>query len=231
MAAVVQKEARFRLQVQSPLLTECSQHRGRLRPERAVALLPPFSKQPRLKRPSQLEIAHAQICNLLSRQRLTGTVTNAMAALTFGLVVTRHDGPRGTLGPCRSPNRQREPSLVGRQRLRACGHSLSRSECLGDVRRVEPSLAATQQRSRGAVAKGRAGVGVRPARRPPTPGRIERSDYADPDRQGEPSRVRLPRHAFRMPSRRAPSRLAERGQSNSVRAARPQTPHRRWRSS
>ena len=65
MAAVVQKEARFGPQVQTPLLTECSQHSGRLRPERAVALLPPFSKQPRLKRPGQLEIAHAQICNLL----------------------------------------------------------------------------------------------------------------------------------------------------------------------
>src|SRR6516164_9578747 len=65
MAAVVQKEARFRPQVQTPLLTECSQDRGRLRPERAVALLPPFSKQPRLKRLGQLEIAHAQICDLL----------------------------------------------------------------------------------------------------------------------------------------------------------------------
>src|SRR5215831_16262326 len=65
MAAVVQKEGRFRLQVQAPLLTECFQHRGRLRPERAVALLSPFSKQPRLKRPGQLEIAHAQICDLL----------------------------------------------------------------------------------------------------------------------------------------------------------------------
>src|SRR5215468_6439268 len=65
MAAVVQKEARFRLQVQTPLLTECSQHSSRLRPERAVALLPPFSKQSRLKRSGQLEIANAQICDLL----------------------------------------------------------------------------------------------------------------------------------------------------------------------
>src|SRR5215831_5702405 len=65
MAAVVQKEGRFRPQVQTPLLTKCSQHRGRLRPERAVALLPSFPKQPRLKRPVQLEIAHAQICDLL----------------------------------------------------------------------------------------------------------------------------------------------------------------------
>ena len=62
---MVKKEVRFGPQVQTPLLTECSQHRGRLRPERAVALLSPFSKQPHLKGFGQLEITDAQIRNLL----------------------------------------------------------------------------------------------------------------------------------------------------------------------
>src|SRR5579863_1150567 len=65
MTTVVQKEARFRPQVQIPSLTERSQHRGGLRPKRAVALLSPFSKQSHLKRLGQLEITPAQFRDLL----------------------------------------------------------------------------------------------------------------------------------------------------------------------
>src|SRR5580700_3130070 len=49
-----------------PLLTECSQQCGGLRPQRAVSLLFfSFPKQSHLKRLGQLEITHAQIRDLL----------------------------------------------------------------------------------------------------------------------------------------------------------------------
>jgi len=44
LAAVIQKHPRFRPQIQGALITERSQHRGCLRPQRAVALLSPFAK-------------------------------------------------------------------------------------------------------------------------------------------------------------------------------------------
>ena len=44
LTAMVQKDVRLRAQIQISLLTERSQHHGRLRPQRAVALLSPFAK-------------------------------------------------------------------------------------------------------------------------------------------------------------------------------------------
>jgi hypothetical protein len=65
MTAMVQKDVRLRVQIQISLLTERSQHCGRLRPERTVALLSSLTKQPHLEGSSQLQIADAHVRDFL----------------------------------------------------------------------------------------------------------------------------------------------------------------------
>ena len=85
-----------------------------------------------------------------------------------------HPASQGTLQTLPGADRQREPWRAGSCRV-------TRSECLRDVRRVDALTRASGQRYLARrVRKRRAGVvGVRPARRPGTSGRVERSDCAD----------------------------------------------------